>query len=194
MARTPFKLRSSGPFKMMGSSPMQQSQKKKDAAKRATYNEAIDSVTGDMTDEQLRDMSVRQHGGSANKWNVSHATLTKQRNSKKNATKVVPIEEEKKVVVPKVLEVNQGKKASPAKGKFIDAIKKGNFRDAGNTLKHEIKGIGSGIKAALKDDYNTTSKARDIEHAYNWTKNRSAEKQRVKDAGLEWKDRKKENN
>jgi hypothetical protein len=65
MARTPFKLRSSGPFKMMGSSPMQQSQKKKDAAKRATYNEAIDSVTGDMTDEQLRDMSVEQHGGKA---------------------------------------------------------------------------------------------------------------------------------
>jgi len=86
------------------------------------------------------------------------------------------------------------KKDSPVPGKFIDAIKKGNFRDAGNTLKHEIKGIGSGIKAALKDDYNTTSKARDIEHAYNWTKNRSAEKQRVKDAGLEWKDRKKENN
>ena len=90
---------------MMGSSPMQQSQKKKDAAKRATYNEAIDSVTGDMTDEQLRDMSVEQHGGKASKWNVSYDTLIKQRNSKKNATEVVPIEEEKKVVVPKVKEV-----------------------------------------------------------------------------------------
>jgi hypothetical protein len=105
MARTPFKLRSSGPFKMMGSSPMQQSQKKKDAAKQATYNEAINSVTGDMTDEQLRDMAVKQGGGKANKWNVSPATLIKQRNSKKNATEVVPIEEEKKVVVPKVKEV-----------------------------------------------------------------------------------------
>ena len=105
MARTPFKLRSSGPFKMMGSSPMRQSQKKKDAAKQTSYNEAIDSVTGDMTDEQLRDMALKQHGGTANKWNVSHATLIKQRNSKKNATKVVPIEKEEKVVVPKVKEV-----------------------------------------------------------------------------------------
>ena len=102
MARTPFKLRSSGPFKMMGSSPMRQSQKKKDAAKQTSYNEVIDSVTGDMTDEQLRDMAIKQHGGKANKWNVSHATLIKQRNSKNNATKVVPIEEEKKVVVPKL--------------------------------------------------------------------------------------------
>ena len=105
MARTPFKLRSSGPFKMMGSSPMQQSQKKKDEAKKATYNEVVNSVTGDMTDEQLRDMSVEQHGGKASKWNVSYDTLIKQRNSKKNATEVVPIEEEKKVVVPKVKEV-----------------------------------------------------------------------------------------
>jgi hypothetical protein len=107
MARTPFKLKSGNTtsFKDMGSSPMQQSQKKKNAAKQATYNEAINSVTGDMTDDQLRDMSVKQGGGQANKWNVSHATLIKQRNSKKNATKVVPIEEEKKVVVPKVKEV-----------------------------------------------------------------------------------------
>ena len=105
-----------------------------------------------------------------------------------------PITKEEAEAYKKTPDKKTLKKDSPVPGKFIDAIKKGNFRDAGNTLKHEIKGIGSGIKAALKDDYNTTSKARDIEHAYNWTKNRSAEKQRVKDAGLEWKDRKKENN
>ena len=31
MARTPFKLRSSGPFKMMGSSPVKQDEKKKES-------------------------------------------------------------------------------------------------------------------------------------------------------------------
>ena len=72
-------------------------------------------------------------------------------------------------------------KPSPAKGKLWDALKKGDFKGAGKTLKHEAKGIGAGVKAALTDDYNTTSKKRDIENAYYTTKRKSASDQKLKD-------------
>ncbi|HAE72142.1 MAG TPA: hypothetical protein DCG56_05730 [Flavobacteriaceae bacterium] len=174
------------------------------------YDKVTADMTDEQLLEIAREQNKVNGQASANKWNINVRDLQKKRS---NLQKIGPVTEvpdevvKTHVIKPRVkeevvrqpkdlsdfgflspdqvanLEVNQGKKASPVKGKFIDAIKKGNFRDAGNTLKHEIKGIGSGIKAALKDDYNTTSKARDIEHAYNWTKNRSAEKQRIKDAG-----------
>lgn len=79
--------------------------------------------------------------------------------------------------------IKQRVESSPAKGKFIDSIKKGNFRDAGKTLKHEIRGFGSGIKTALTDDYNTRSKKTDIISSYQYAKNESAKNQKIKDAG-----------
>ena len=60
--------------------------------------------------------------------------------------------------------------ASPVKGRFIDALKKGNFKGAGNVLKREVKGIGAGIKEALTDNYSTSSKSRDIKAAYDYAK------------------------
>ena len=64
-------------FKMMGSS----SPVRNDKVKRQTYSKAIDSVTADMTNEQLRDIVVKQHGGKASKWNVSYNQLIKKRRS-----------------------------------------------------------------------------------------------------------------
>ena len=64
-------------------------------------------------------------------------------------------------------------KASPAKGKMWDALKKGKFKKAANVLKHEVKGIGAGVKEALTDNYNTRSKSNDIKAAYSYAKKSS---------------------
>ena len=77
-------------------------------------------------------------------------------------------------------------KPSPAKGKMWDAIKKGDFKGAGKTLKHEIKGIGAGVKESLKDNYDTRSNANDIMSAYRTAKNKSAKKQKMKEGGKSW--------
>ena len=75
-------------------------------------------------------------------------------------------------------------KPSPATGKMWDAIKKGDFKGAGKTLKHELKGIGAGVKESLKDNYDTRSNANDIMSAYRTAKNKSAKKQRMKDQAV----------
>ena len=62
MARVPFKQRSQGSsFKMMGSSPIKG--KKEDKAKLKSMQTTHDAVTGDMTDQELRDLVIKQHGG-----------------------------------------------------------------------------------------------------------------------------------
>ena len=71
-------------FKMMGStSPI-----RKDPA---SYQAALDMVTPNMTDAELRDIALTQHGGKASKFNVSLNTLKKVRRSlqPKETTKVV---------------------------------------------------------------------------------------------------------
>tara|TARA_B100001094_G_scaffold10761_1_gene9630 strand:- start:153 stop:608 length:456 start_codon:yes stop_codon:yes gene_type:complete len=83
MARTsksrgasPFAMKSGNKttFKMMGStSPM-----RKDPA---SYQATLDKVTANMTDAELRDIVVKQHGGKASKFNVSLNTLKKIRRS-----------------------------------------------------------------------------------------------------------------
>ena len=61
-------------FKMMGStSPI-----RKDPA---SYQAALDKVTANMTDAELRDIALTQHGGKASKFNVSLNTLRKVRRS-----------------------------------------------------------------------------------------------------------------
>jgi hypothetical protein len=72
----------------------------------------------------------------------------------------------------------QANYASPVKGKLWDALKKGDFKGAGKTLKHEAKGIGAGLSMALEDNYNTTSNATDITNAYKYAKNKSANKEK----------------
>jgi len=75
-------------FKMK-SSPMLG--KKEDKRKFDTYNKARASVTGDMTDQQLREIAVNQHlkkgKPTANRWNVSYDELVKLRGAKINAAK-----------------------------------------------------------------------------------------------------------
>jgi len=61
-------------FKMMGStSPI-----RKDPA---SYQAALDKVSANMTDAELRDIALTQHGGKASKFNVSLNTLRKVRRS-----------------------------------------------------------------------------------------------------------------
>lgn len=45
----------------------------------ASYQAALDKVTANMTDAELRDIVVKQHGGKASKFNVSLNTLKKVR-------------------------------------------------------------------------------------------------------------------
>ena len=54
-------------------------QKKDDKFK--TYNYTLDSVTSEMSDDELRQMVLKQHEGKADKWNISLNTLKKQRNA-----------------------------------------------------------------------------------------------------------------
>ena len=54
-------------------------QKKGDKAKLKSMNAVHDAVTGDMTDQQLRDMAVSQHGGKSSKFNVDVRYLKKLR-------------------------------------------------------------------------------------------------------------------
>ena len=72
-------------------------------------------------------------------------------------------------------------KASPAKGKMWDALKKGKFKKAANVLKHEVKGIGAGVKEALTDNYNTRSKSNDIKAAYSYAKKSSNQADKKKE-------------
>ena len=65
------------------------------------------------------------------------------------------------------------KMKSPVKGKFIDALKKGEFKKAGKVLSHEAKGIGAGAKEMLDDDYGGRSKGYRMELMYDRAKNKS---------------------
>jgi len=82
---TPFTMKSGNKttFKMMGSTPMRKDPK--------SYQKTLDSVTANMTDAELRDIVVKQHGGKASKWNVSLNTLKKIRRGlqPKETTEVV---------------------------------------------------------------------------------------------------------
>jgi hypothetical protein len=81
MARTsksrgasPFAMKSGNKtsFKMMGNtSPMRNDP--------ASYQAALDKVTANTTDAELRDIALTQHGGKASKFNVSLNTLKKVR-------------------------------------------------------------------------------------------------------------------
>ena len=53
---------------------------KKGEDKAAAYNKIVNSITADMTDEQLRSMAVKHNAGKASKHNISFAHLKKLRN------------------------------------------------------------------------------------------------------------------
>ena len=110
-----YKQPSSGPFKMMGSSPLRQDVVPKTSKdpKFKTYQATLDAVTAGMTDQELRDMAKSQHIDVAtgmpsgqSKWNISYGTLIRQRNLQKkrvaSSKTVEPVEE--KVVEPPVVE------------------------------------------------------------------------------------------
>jgi len=70
------------------------------------------------------------------------------------------------------------KMKSPVKGKFIDALKKGEFKKAGKVLSHEVKGIGAGAKEMFTDDYShmSGSKGTRMGREYDRAKNKSIKK------------------
>ena len=74
--------------------------------------------------------------------------------------------------------ISKGKKKSPVKGKFIDALKKGEFKKAGKVLSHEVKGIGAGAKEMFTDDYShmSGSKGTRMGREYDRAKNKSIKK------------------
>ena len=104
-------------FKMNGS-PMQRNfgigspllGKKEDKFKQKSYNEVTSSVTKDMTDEQLREIAVKQHldkdgDARANKYNVSFDHLKALRNAKnKSSEKKVTTKSSEEVVAPATLQ------------------------------------------------------------------------------------------
>ena len=59
MARTPFKLRSSGPFKMMGSSPVKQDKKKKEKESVISIDD-VDIFDSDTTHYRTTDLYTNQ--------------------------------------------------------------------------------------------------------------------------------------
>jgi len=80
--------------------------------------------------------------------------------------------------------ISKGKKKSPVKGKFIDALKKGEFKKAGKVLSHEVKGIGAGAKEMFTDDYGhmSGSKGTRMGREYDRAKNKSIKKSKRDDA------------
>ena len=92
MSRIPFKLKSGNKstFKMMGSS----SPIRNPEDKLKTMNTTYDAVTGDMTDKQLRELTLKQHGSKAHKFNVSFKTMQKLRNQRKKKIKETKVEPE----------------------------------------------------------------------------------------------------
>ena len=54
--------------------------KAEDESKAAAYDKIVNSITADMTDEQLRDMAVKHNAGKAGKHNISFAHLKRLRN------------------------------------------------------------------------------------------------------------------
>ena len=77
-------------FKMMGgNSPIRNLDDK-----FTTMNTTYDSVTGDMTDEQLRKLTVEQHGSKAHKFNVDFRTMQKLRNQRKKKIEEPKVEPE----------------------------------------------------------------------------------------------------
>jgi hypothetical protein len=88
--RSGFKMKSgnSSSFKMMGSSSPLHG-RKEDKTKYESMNAVHKSITGDMTDQQLRDIAVSQHGGKASKFNVDMNYLKKLRTSRKPKEKAL---------------------------------------------------------------------------------------------------------
>ncbi len=77
-------------FKMMGgNSPIRNLDDK-----FATMNTTYDSVTGDMTDDKLRELTVAQHGSKAHKFNVDFRTMQKLRNQRKKKIEETKVEPE----------------------------------------------------------------------------------------------------
>ena len=92
-----FKLRSQGStFKMIGSSSPLRG-KKEDKAKLKSMQETHAAVTGNMTDQQLRDMTVAQHGGKSSKFNVDINYLKKLRAARRTKAVEKPVETPKEV-------------------------------------------------------------------------------------------------
>ena len=95
-----FKLRSQGStFKMIGSSSPLRG-KKEDKAKLKSMQETHAAVTGDMTDQQLREMTVAQHGGKSSKFNVDLDYLKKLRAARRTKTVEKPVETKKEAPTP----------------------------------------------------------------------------------------------
>ena len=92
MSRIPFKLKSGNKstFKMMGSS----SPIRNPEDKLKTMNTTYDAVTGDMTDKQLRELTLKQHSSKAHKFNVSFKTMQKLRNQRKKTIEETKVEPE----------------------------------------------------------------------------------------------------
>ena len=95
-----FKLRSQGStFKMIGSSSPLRG-KKEDKAKLKSMQETHAAVTGNMTDQQLREMTVAQHGGKSSKFNVDLDYLKKLRAARRTKTVEKPVETKKEAPTP----------------------------------------------------------------------------------------------
>ena len=96
-------------YKMKGHSLPGPNQRKPGTPKRGdkmkTYQATIDAVTPDMTDDQLRQMVLKQHAGKADKWNVSLNTLKKIRSGMQSETPAEPVEPPKESVeIPSTLQ------------------------------------------------------------------------------------------
>tara|TARA_R110002012_G_scaffold311344_1_gene520801 strand:+ start:260 stop:706 length:447 start_codon:yes stop_codon:yes gene_type:complete len=94
-----------GPFKMKAGKegPMRKNfpsafQKKGDKAKLKSMNAVHDAVTGDMTDQQLRDMAVSQHGGKSSKFNVDVRYLKKLRTARRTKDVKKPVQTKKETL------------------------------------------------------------------------------------------------
>ena len=75
-------------------------QKRGDKAKLKSMQETHAAVTGDMTDQQLRDMAVAQHAGKSSKFNVDIDYLKKLRAARRTKTVEKPVETKKEAPTP----------------------------------------------------------------------------------------------
>ena len=135
-----------GSFKMMGSSSPVLG-RKDDKDKLASANTTRNSVTADMTDQELRALQQSQTDSKANKFNLTFNELKKLRNIQKSETKNIKQEiknEEEEVVAPATLQESRdlvfkapgekgdlfNKEVTPEREKVInESARTGEMRD-----------------------------------------------------------------
>tara|TARA_R100000234_G_scaffold27324_1_gene15743 strand:- start:222 stop:830 length:609 start_codon:yes stop_codon:yes gene_type:complete len=146
-------------FRMKGHKLKGPNQKKSIARKVGTpetYAAAIDAVTADMSDEQLRDIALEQHKTGKRGWDVSLKTLQQQRRSLQPKVK----EEKEEVIIPPIEEETTPETKVVEQKKKYDASK--DTLGYSPDHDHHVWYERSVTDPSIKGKHSTASMDRDI--------------------------------